>query len=102
MGEGIIKMTRTKHDICRELKAAYGLEYLHFYYVPRFKMFCCRYVGTDGFSMEDELDPVDLDFLLKSLSMQQGKVYFDDVKEACTGMDQLKMHYLPFKLAGIT
>jgi hypothetical protein len=94
-------MTRNKRDICRELKEAYGLEHLWFYYIQGWQLFGCRFTASDDFSLEDALDPTDLDFLLKSLSMQQGKVYFDDVKQVCVGMDELKTHYLPIKLAGI-
>ena len=93
-------MTSNERNICHELKEAYGLENLDFYYLRGKSLFCCMYMGADYY-LEDALDPADLDFLLKSLSMQQGKVYFDDVKEVCVGMNELKMQYLQLKLAGI-
>ena len=90
-----------EQDLNYELKKAYGLENLYFYYLRGKSLFCCMYMVDDNYYLEDALDPADLDFLLKSLSMQQGKVYFDDVKEVCVGMDELKMQYLQLKLAGI-
>ena len=93
-------MIRTKRDICNELKTAYGLENLWFYYEQQWKRFRCRYVGANH-SLEDALDPSDLDFILKSLSMQQGNIWFDDVGEWCKGLDEIKSHYLVMKLAGV-
>lgn len=100
----MMTITKTKQDICRELKEAYGLEYMHFYYIQPtrlHRMYCCKYDVNENLYLEDALDPRNLDFLLKALNMQQGEVYFEDVKKVCVGMDELKMHYLPIKLAGI-
>jgi len=81
---------------CNDLKAAYGLEGLHFYHVANSRTYGCSFKDFG-----DDIEPEDLDFFLKSLSMQQGVVWFDDVGEYCTGIDELKSHYLIFKLAGI-
>ena len=97
-------MTSNERNICHELKEAYGLENLDFYYYSPDQIFACKYhtkSGSDKFNPGYILDPADLDFLLKSLNMQQGRVYFDDVKQICRGMNELKHHYLIMELAGI-
>jgi hypothetical protein len=78
----------------QELKKAYGIENVYFY-IKNKKFHCCY-----G-SKDDEIDLIDLDFILKSLSIQQGVVFFDDVGEECVGMDQLKYKYLILKLSGL-
>lgn len=78
----------------KKLKEAYGLEKLSFY--RKGAQFCCHYSDAD-----DKVDIFDLDFILKSLSAQQCAVYFDDVGEVCTGIDELKQKYLIFRLAGL-
>jgi len=81
-----------------ELKKAYGLECLSF--DASGKVIICTYVGDDP-TLDDNIKLVDLDWILKALSMQQGNVYFKDAAKLCTGMDELKHHYLLLKLAGI-
>lgn len=89
----------TKEQIvrCHDLKAAYGLEGLHFYRLSDGRTYGCSLK-----SFGDDIGPEDLDFFLKALSMQQGVVWFDDIGEYCTGIDELKGQYLIFKLAGIS
>jgi len=81
-----------------KLKKAYGLECLSF--DGAHKVIECSYIG-DNPEFDDNIKLIDLDWILKALSMQQGRVYFKDVKKLCTGMNELKQHYLVFKLAGI-
>lgn len=97
-------MTRNKRDICHELKEAFGLENLDFYYYSPDQIFSCKYhtkSGSGKFNLGYILNSTDLDFLLKSLNMQQGKVYFKDIDQVCMGMNELKYHYLIMELAGI-
>jgi len=81
-----------------ELKKAYGLECLCF--DSHHKMIQCSYVG-DNPEIEDNIDFNDLDWLLKALSIQQGNVYFTDAKKICTGIDEIKQHYLVMRLSGL-
>jgi hypothetical protein len=85
-----------------QLKACFGLEYLHFYRygsAARPGQLHCKYItNPNDFITEDELD---LQFIMNFLSKQQGKVFFDDVGEECIGMDGLKAKYLIFRLAGL-
>jgi len=81
-----------------KLKKAYGIECLSF--DAGAKIIECTYIG-DVPKHDDNIAIGDLDWILKALSMQQGKVYFKDVGKICTGMDELKRHYLVMKLAGI-
>ena len=78
-----------------KLKEAYGLEGLCFY--MKRGVYHCKYSKTES----DKIDYLDLDFLLKSLSIQQLKIFFDDVDHQCVGMDELKKEYLIFKLSGL-
>jgi len=105
--------TRTNIDACdkcrgygyingkHQLKKAYGLEHLVFN--ASGKVIECEYTDTVcAFpEEEDNIKMAELDWILKSLSMQQGNVYFKDAAKLCTGMDELKRHYLLLKLAGI-
>lgn len=95
-------MTKEEKERCIQIKACFGLENLHFY---RYNSSMgpgslhCKYIRDPyDFITEDELD---LQFILNALSRQQCKVFFDDANEVCIGIDQLKIKYLIFKLAGI-
>ena len=81
-----------------KLKRAYGLECLLF--DASKKVIECEYVG-DKPDLDDNISIIDLDWILKALSMQQGNVYFRDVARLCTGINEIKQHYLIMKLAGI-
>jgi len=86
-------------DLHNGLKTSYDLEYLQFYQSDNGK-YHCRFTKK----IEDVIDlinPNELYYLLKILTMGQGSVYFDDVNELCIGMDELKKHYLVLKLAGL-
>jgi hypothetical protein len=84
--------------IAQELKKAYDLENLEFYMI--YDRFYCRYVSDPNLA-NDTIDILDMDFLLKSLSAQQGKVIFEDTGDTCCGIDELKTKYLVFRLAGL-
>jgi hypothetical protein len=81
---------------CRinRLKEAFGLEGLSFY--QKRGKYHCKY--QKGY---DDIDYTDLHFLMTSLSIQQGHVFFDDVDKTCVGIDELKREYLIFKLSGL-
>ena len=84
-----------------KLKQSYGLEHLHFYEDARGR-YCCKYIpDPEVFDYDGALNNIELRFLLNSLSIQQGKVYFEDYGKTCTGIDNLKRLYLPMKLAGL-
>ena len=93
-----MSMTQENKEKCIKMKASLGLENLHFYR-GKHELFHCKYIyDSNNFDDEDELD---LQFILSSLSLQQGKVFFDDCNDFCTGIDKLKEKYLIFKLVGI-
>lgn len=81
-----------------KFRKAYGLENLCFY--KKNGQYHCKYV-SDSSSIKDEIQLYEFDYLLKSLSAQQGHIFFDDIGETCVGIDELKHKYLVFKLAGI-
>lgn len=96
--ERILKAERDNHI---RMKKMYGLENLHFYRNKK-NSYCCKYIpDPEIFDFDEALDTLNLSFLLKSLSLQQGRVYFEDYQESCVGMDELKRMYLPLKLAGL-
>lgn len=76
------------------LKKAYGVDGLCFYMKNGY--YHCKYSRD-----EDEVGSSDLDFLLKALSIQQLKIFFDDINYCCIGMDELKKEYLMFRLSGL-
>lgn len=83
------------------LKRIYGLEHLDFYEDDR-GLYHCKYISDpNDFNYDRALDNINLDFVLKSLSMQQGKIYFDDIGQTCTGINEVKSHYLVIKLSGL-
>lgn len=83
------------------LKRMYGLEYLDFYEDKRGR-YCCKYISDpNNFNYDKAIDNSELMFLLNALSIQQGKVFFDDYKRHCVGIDGLNELYLPMKLAGL-
>lgn len=81
-----------------QLKKAYGLECISF--DASKKVIECEYIGNRP-NFDDNIKMVDLDWILKALSMQQGYVYFKDASKLCNGIDELKRHYLIIKLAGL-
>jgi hypothetical protein len=91
-------MTQEEKEECVQTKACFNLENLHFYR-GQYGKFHCKYIN-DPYDFENE-DILDLRFILSSLSMQQGKIFFDDINDCCTGIDKLKEKYLVFKLAGL-
>ncbi len=84
------------------LKAAFGLENLCFYEKGSKKRgkYHCLYI-SDPDSKHDTIPTEELEFLLQSLSRQQGVIYFDDYQKTCTGLDELKTLLLTIKLAGL-
>ena len=95
-----IKAAYRQHHI--ELKRMYGLENLCIYY-NRHNYIHCKYIADpEDFNYENVVPNDALMFWLTSLTMQQGYIYFDDIGRFCVGLDDLKGHYLPMKLAGIT
>jgi len=82
-----------------KLKACYGFEHLHFY-TSKNKQFHCAYI-SDPTDFVEEVE-LDVQFILAALSIQRAKIYFDDIKEYCWGIDQLKSNYLIFILSGLT
>jgi len=95
------QISRADMQMHKGLKKMHGFEHLDFYEDRRGR-YCCKYISDpDDFNYESALDNVDLMFLLNALSMQQGKVFFDDYKQCCVGLDQLNEFYLPMKLAGL-
>jgi len=77
-----------------QFKKAYDLGGLCFYL--KSGKYHCKYSKE-----EDEISEADMDFLMKSLAMQQAKIYFDDIGDHCLGMDELRSKYLIFRLSGL-
>jgi hypothetical protein len=88
------------------IKKAYGVEHLYFY-CGRVKggrngLWHCKYIGPNKLMpRQSEETDHELDFFLKALSTQQGKVFFDDCCQTCTGLDELKTLLLTMVLAGL-
>lgn len=83
------------------LKRMYGLEHLDFYEDERGR-YCCRYISDpEDFNYDVAMDNADLMFILSAFSVQQGKIFFKDYQQYCTGLDGLNELYLPMKLAGL-
>lgn len=79
----------------------YGLEYLNFYEDKK-RGYCCKYISDpDDFNYDEAMDNADLMFLLNALSVQQGRIFFEDYGKTCVGIDGLNELYLPMKLAGL-
>lgn len=84
-----------------DLLKAYGLDNLRFYMTKRGR-YCCKYVSDQNVTISGEkMERAELIFLLNSLSIQQGKVYFEDYDKECVGIDELKTLYLPMMLSGL-
>ena len=82
------------------MKEAYGLEHLHFY--SKKAGYCCRYISDpNDVDFNDTLKNEDLMFFLRALSMEQGKIWFDDYGQWCYGITELKELYLPMMLGGL-
>jgi hypothetical protein len=85
----------TDKEQCIQLKTFFGFENLHFY-CGKYGRFHCKFISDpNNFDSEDLLD---LKFILSSLNLQQGSIYFDDLNKECLAQD-LKLQYLMFKLA---
>lgn len=83
------------------LKRMYGLEYLDFYEDKRGR-YCCKYISDPNvFNYDAAMNNSELTFLLTALSIQQGKVFFEDYQKHCVGIDGLNTLYLPMKLSGL-
>ena len=99
MIEEYTKITDTCLNI--SMKKAFGLEYLDFYFTKK-GLFACRYIkDPNDFDYDKSMSNFDMEFLFKALSMQQGKVYFEDYGIFCRGLDGLNELYLPMKLSGL-
>lgn len=77
-----------------DFKKAYDLVGLCFYL--KNGNYHCKYS-----SEKDDISDEDMDFLMKALSAQQARIYFDDVGGYCFGMDGLRSKYLLLRLAGL-
>lgn len=80
------------------LKNAYGLSNLKFFY--KGKSFCCKYCSSPKNAI-DTMSFEDMDFILRALHAQQGKITFIDTNTVCNGIDELRKQYLIFLLGGI-
>lgn len=91
------RITKQHH---MSIKRSYGVENLHFYFASG--RYCCRYIpDPEDFDTSMAMENHELTVLLYALSIGQGKVWFEDYNQYCTGMNGIKELYLPMKLGGI-